>query len=148
MARRWPAALPAGLLGLRRNSLRRRGGPARPCRCCWGVLCGAAKDRGAACRWRRPALLGRKHFSAPEPRGRSPAAVTAEERPLREHELSSTLQGRQLVVFVADDKTQTLKQKNWQTLIHLVLTLMAPQCTQTCLSKLAGLECHIFDTVC
>lgn len=41
----------------------------------------------------------------------SPAAVTAEERPLREHELSSTLQGRQLVVFVADDKTQTLKQK-------------------------------------
>lgn len=111
MARRWPAALPAGLLGLRRNSLRRRGGPACLCRCCWGVLCGAAKDRGAACRWRRPALLGRKHFSAPEPRGRSPAAVTAEERPLRKHELSLTLQGRQLVVFVANDKTQTLKQK-------------------------------------
>lgn len=66
----WPAALPAGLLGLRRNSLRRRGGPARPCRCCWGVLCGAAKDRGAACRWHRPALLGGKRFSAPEPRGR------------------------------------------------------------------------------
>lgn len=53
---------------------------------------------------RREALL---HARA----ARSSVAVAAEEWPLRELALSLALRGRQLVVFVANDKIQTFKQK-------------------------------------
>lgn len=56
-----------------------------------------------------PRVRGGKRFSTPEPRGR--LSLSAEEWPLRELALSLALRGRQLVVFVANDKIQTFKQK-------------------------------------